>query len=66
MKYAKLLAEKIKKHDANVWLINTGWTGGKYGIGKRMSLKNTRAILDALHSGELDNCEYEEVPIFHF
>lgn len=41
-KYAKLLAEKVQKHDAHVWLINTGWSGGKYGVGKRMSLKVTR------------------------
>jgi phosphoenolpyruvate carboxykinase (ATP) len=55
--YAKMLAEKCEKYNANVWLMNTGWSGGKYGIGERMSLKITRKILDAIHSGELDNCE---------
>lgn len=47
--YAKMLAEKVEKHKANVWLMNTGWSGGKYGEGKRMSLKITRRILDAIH-----------------
>lgn len=56
--YAKMLAEKVEKHKARVWLMNTGWTGGKYGVGKRMSLKATRGIIDAIHAGELDNCEY--------
>jgi len=51
--YAKMLAELTSKHSANVWLINTGWSGGKYGVGKRMSLKITRRILDAIHDGEL-------------
>jgi len=49
-----MLAEKMKKHQATCWLINTGWSGGKYGDGKRMSLKVTRKIIDAVHSGELD------------
>ncbi len=52
-KYAELLKEKIHRHDAHVWLINTGWTGGSYGVGQRLSLANTRAIIDAIHSGEL-------------
>ena len=54
-KYAKMLAEKVEKHDSNVWLINTGWSGGKYGEGKRMSLKTTRLLLDNIHSGHLPN-----------
>lgn len=62
--YADMLAEKMQQHDANVWLVNTGWSGGKYGDGKRMSLKVTRAILDSIHSGELENVEYENFPIF--
>lgn len=53
MKYAAMLAEKIKRHGTNAFLINTGWTGGRYGVGQRMSLKHTRAIVDAIHSGEL-------------
>jgi phosphoenolpyruvate carboxykinase (ATP) len=53
MKYAELLAAKIKQHRAHVWLVNTGWSGGSYGIGKRMKLSITRAIMDAIHSGAL-------------
>ncbi|KAI8819832.1 ATP-utilizing phosphoenolpyruvate carboxykinase, partial [Fimicolochytrium jonesii] len=53
--YADMLAEKLKQHNTNVWLVNTGWTGGKYGTGKRISLKNSRAIIDAIHSGELSS-----------
>lgn len=53
MKYAGLLAEKITRHGVNVWLVNTGWSGGAYGIGKRMKLPLTRAIIDAIHSGRL-------------
>lgn len=52
-KYAELLARRIAEHGTNVWLLNTGWTGGGYGQGRRMSLGNTRAIIDAIHSGEL-------------
>ena len=52
-KYADLLAEQMKKHSAQAWLVNTGWSGGAYGVGSRISLKYTRAIIDAIHSGEL-------------
>jgi phosphoenolpyruvate carboxykinase (ATP) len=52
-KYAELLAAKMKQHNARVWLVNTGWCGGAHGIGKRISLKHTRAIIDAIHSGAL-------------
>src|SRR6186713_2510120 len=52
-KYAELLAAKMKQHNARVWLVNTGWGGGGHGVGKRISLKNTRAIIDAIHSGAL-------------
>jgi phosphoenolpyruvate carboxykinase (ATP) len=45
-------------------LINTGWSGGKYGVGKRMSLKNTRAIIDAIHSGELEKVATKPMDIF--
>lgn len=54
-RYAKLLAEKISKHDSAVWLVNTGWSGGAYGTGSRMPLRFTRAIVDGIHSGELRN-----------
>ncbi|HTG16023.1 MAG TPA: phosphoenolpyruvate carboxykinase (ATP), partial [Blastocatellia bacterium] len=52
-KYAELLAAKMKQHNANVWLVNTGWSGGSYGKGARMKLRFTRAIIDAIHSGVL-------------
>jgi phosphoenolpyruvate carboxykinase (ATP) len=51
--YASLLNEKIKKHNARVWLVNTGWTGGPYGVGKRISLKHTRAIIKAILENRL-------------
>lgn len=52
-KYAELLAAKMKQHKARAWLVNTGWSGGPYGVGKRIKLANTRAILDAIHNGSL-------------
>jgi len=63
--YAKMLAEKVEKYDANVWLVNTGWSGGKYGMGKRMSLKVTRQILDNIHDGSLEKEEFEVIPGFN-
>lgn len=63
-KYASMLAEKMQKHKANAWLVNTGWTGGKFGVGKRMSLKHTRAIIDAIHDGSLSKVEYETYQTF--
>lgn len=62
--YAKMLAERLVKHGANCWLINTGWTGGKYRVGKRMSLKLTRKILDEIHAGNLDNVPTTTMPVF--
>ena len=64
MKYAGLLAEKILKHRVNVWLVNTGWSGGSYGIGKRMSLTITRGIIDAIHSGALRKAPATPDPVF--
>ncbi len=63
-KYAELLADKMVKHGANVWLVNTGWTGGGFGVGKRMSLAHTRAIIDAIHSGELKSATTRNDPVF--
>ena len=60
-----MLAEKMKQHAASAWLINTGWNGGAYGTGKRISLKYSRAIIDAIHSGELDKVEYDTYPTFN-
>ncbi|MGF1464864.1 MAG: phosphoenolpyruvate carboxykinase (ATP) [Sandaracinaceae bacterium] len=63
-KYAEMLAEKLRKHGAQTWLVNTGWTGGSYGTGHRMSLPHTRAIIDAIHSGKLKDTPTVEDPIF--
>merc|ERR1711977_678159 len=66
MRYAKMLADKIEHHKANAWLLNTGWVGaGATTGGKRCPLKYTRAILDAIHSGELAKVEYENYPVFN-
>jgi phosphoenolpyruvate carboxykinase (ATP) len=64
MKYAGLLAEKIAKHRSNVWLVNTGWSGGAHGVGKRMKLSLTRAIVDAIHSGKLAAVRTVPDPVF--
>lgn len=64
--YAELLREKIKRHDAQVWLVNTGWTGGPYGVGSRIKLKYTRAILDAALSGSLAKAPTVNHPVFGF
>lgn len=64
-KYAELLGKKLEEHpDANVWLINTGWSGGAYGTGSRMSLKYTRAMITAAMNGELNNAEYVPHNVF--
>jgi len=62
--YAEMLAEKMERHKANAWLINTGWSGGGYGVGKRMSLKYTRAIIDCIHDGSLAKAPTKELPFF--
>jgi phosphoenolpyruvate carboxykinase (ATP) len=63
--YASLLADKMKHHKARCILLNTGWSGGKYGVGKRMSLKVTRALLNAALDGKLDTVETETHPILN-
>lgn len=63
--YAKLLAEKMEQHKARCILLNTGWSGGPFGIGKRMSIKLTRTLLNAALNGELDNVETEELAILN-
>ena len=65
-KYAELLAEKIERHGADVWLVNTGWSGGGFGVGARMKLRYTRAIIDAIHSGELAQVPTVLDPTFGF
>jgi phosphoenolpyruvate carboxykinase (ATP) len=63
--YAKLLGKKIKEHQVNVWLVNTGWTGGAYSVGQRMKLSYTRAMITAAINGGLDNAKYHQHPIFN-
>jgi phosphoenolpyruvate carboxykinase (ATP) len=62
--YAKMLGERIRQHGARCWLVNTGWTGGAYGVGERMRLPWTRAMLNAALRGDLDEMEFEPDPIF--
>jgi len=63
--YARFLGEKIARHDARVWLVNTGWTGGPYGIGSRMRIAHTRAMIRAALGGQLDHVAYERGPVFN-
>ena len=63
-KYAELLADKLARYNARVYLVNTGWSGGSYGVGKRIKLAHTRAILDAIHSGALQDAATQKDPIF--
>jgi phosphoenolpyruvate carboxykinase (ATP) len=63
-KYAELLAERIRRHNVDVWLVNTGWSGGAYGTGQRMKLSFTRAIVDAIHSGALRDVRTKNDPVF--
>ncbi len=62
--YAKKLGEKIDRYNPNIWLVNTGWTGGPYGIGHRIDINYTRRMIRAALNGELDNVEYFTMPIF--
>jgi len=64
-KYAELLAERIRKHGSQAWLVNTGWAGGAYGVGQRMDLKYTRTIIDAIHDGTLTTAPTDTDPIFN-
>jgi phosphoenolpyruvate carboxykinase (ATP) len=63
--YARGLGERIARHDARVWLVNTGWTGGPFGVGKRMKIGHTRAMISAALSGALDHVGYQRHPIFN-
>ena len=63
--YAKMLAEMCEKYKCNVWFMNTGWSGGKYGVGKRMDIKLTRKVLDAIHDGSLEKSEFKRMPGFN-
>jgi phosphoenolpyruvate carboxykinase (ATP) len=65
-RYAELLAEKMKEHDVNVWLVNTGWIGGGYGEGERIKLKYSRAIVEAIYNGILATAPTKTDPVFGF
>lgn len=62
--YAELLGKRIREHNVSCWLINTGWTGGPFGIGKRMEIKHTRAMIRAALGGKLDDVSYDREPVF--
>lgn len=64
MRYAELLAAKMRKHQANAWLVNTGWTGGAFGVGSRIDLKYTRRIIDAINQQELVDAPTQVDPFF--
>ena len=64
--YAKMLKARMLKYNVNCWLVNTGWVGGRFGIGKRISIKHTRNLLNAVLEGKLDNVEYRKDKLFGF
>ncbi|MCA9783585.1 MAG: phosphoenolpyruvate carboxykinase (ATP) [Calditrichaeota bacterium] len=64
--YAELLRRKIERYGVQCWLVNTGWVGGAYGVGKRISIRHTRALLDAALDGRLNEVEYRRDPLFGF
>ncbi|MHA2103943.1 MAG: phosphoenolpyruvate carboxykinase (ATP) [Candidatus Hodarchaeales archaeon] len=63
--YANLLTKKVEQHNADVWLVNTGWSGGPFGVGQRISIKYTRTMLNAALDGKLNNVEYYTDPLFN-
>lgn len=63
-KYAEMLSAKMKENKVNVWLVNTGWTGGPYGVGSRMKLRYTREMISSALEGKLENVEFTEHPVF--
>jgi len=64
--YARLLSQKMAKYGATCWLVNTGWTGGRFGVGKRISIRHTRALLNAALEGKLDKVKYRKDKLFGF
>jgi phosphoenolpyruvate carboxykinase (ATP) len=64
VRYAEMLGERLRVHGTRVWLVNTGWTGGAYGVGHRMQLAHTRALVDAALSGALDDAPMRRDPVF--
>ncbi|GAB4484143.1 MAG: phosphoenolpyruvate carboxykinase [Anaerolineales bacterium] len=65
-KYAELLRRKIERYGVSCWLVNTGWVGGPYGVGKRISIRHTRNLLNAALTGKLENVDYYSDPVFGF
>ena len=63
--YADLLGKKIDEHNVNVYLVNTGWSGGPYGVGERMDISDTRACIDGILNGSINDAEFETLPIFN-
>jgi len=63
-KYAEMLGKLLKEHQSHVWLVNTGWSGGAYGVGKRMKLSYTRAMVRAALAGKLDDVAVKTDPVF--
>jgi len=64
--YADILKEKMETYGSNVYLVNSGWAGGPYGEGERMSIKATRTCIDAILDGSIENAEFEPHPVFGF
>jgi phosphoenolpyruvate carboxykinase (ATP) len=64
-RYAELLGERLRRHNTRVWLVNTGWTGGPFGVGHRIRIQDTRAMIRAALGGQLDGVSYREDPRFH-
>jgi phosphoenolpyruvate carboxykinase (ATP) len=65
-RYAEMLGRKMREHHAGAWLVNTGWVGGPYGVGQRISLSYSRTLVEAILSGELRDAPFAEHPIFGF
>jgi len=63
--YASMLGERIRRHGTEVYLVNTGWSGGPFGVGKRMDIDLTRRLVHSALSGQLKDLEYDEDPLFH-
>jgi phosphoenolpyruvate carboxykinase (ATP) len=64
--YAEMLKKRLVHHSVTCWLVNTGWTGGPFGVGKRISIRHTRALLEAALGGKLANAQYRADPVFGF
>jgi len=65
-RYADLLQKKLDTHGSTAYLVNSGWTGGPYGVGERMSIKTTRACIDAIMNGSINDAEFKVDPVFGF